>query len=131
MIRKPIQIKPKPVRVQSGWRVIDGRRIYFRSRWEYLYALFLQWQKDQRLILDWEHEPETFWFESIKRGVRSYMPDFLVYLPSGERYWVEVKGYMDKKSITKISRFKKFYPSLTLIVVGKEWFERRLIKAPE
>ena len=56
---------------KAGWREIAGRRIYFRSRWEANYARYLQWLKDRGEIVDWEYEPETFWFEKIKRGVRS------------------------------------------------------------
>lgn len=130
-IGRPIQIKPKPVRVQSGWRVIDGRRIYFRSRWEYLYALYLQWQKEQRLILDWQHEPKTFWFEEIKRGIRSYLPDFSVVTAQGDTIWYEVKGFMDPRSKTKLARFKRYYPKEKIVVIGKEWFDRRLIRAPQ
>jgi len=96
-----------------------------------MYAVYLQWQKDQKLIAGWEYEPKTFWFEGIKRGVCSYKPDFRIVKNSGEEYWVEVKGYMDAKSKTKIARFKRFYPQLSLMVIGKEWFERRQIKMPE
>lgn len=132
-VRKPlkIQVKKPTARIFSaaaGWRIIDGRKIYFRSRWEYVYAVYLQWQKDEKIITDWQYEPETFWFENIKRGVRSYKPDFAVYLPSAERYWVEVKGFMDARSKTKLARFKRYYPQEKLIVIGKEWFERRSIR---
>ena len=82
----------------------------------------LQFLKDQKVIQEWEHEPKTFWFEAIKRGVRSYMPDFKITEKEGTHYWVEVKGYMDARSHTKIKRFAKYYPEERLIVIGKEWF---------
>lgn len=75
-------------------------------------------------IANWEHEPKTFWFEQIKRGVRSYKPDFLVTKIDGTTYWVEVKGFMDAKSKTKIKRFNKYYPLETLIVVEADWFRK-------
>jgi formylmethanofuran dehydrogenase subunit A len=51
------------------------------------------------------------------------MPDFLVTKTDGTTYWVEVKGYMDAKSLTKIKRFKKYYPLETLVVVDADWFK--------
>jgi hypothetical protein len=57
--------------------------------------------------IKWEFEPKTFYFEDIKRGCVSYTPDF--YLPEEDK-WVEVKGWMDSKSKTKIKRFKKYFP---------------------
>lgn len=70
------------------------------------------------------HEPNTFWFEGIKRGVVSYLPDFLVLENDGKSYYVEVKGYMDAKSKTKIKRFAKYYPKERLIVIDSKWFKR-------
>jgi len=112
---------PKATSSQK-WHEIAGRKIFFRSNWEYQYALQLQFLKDQKVIQEWEHEPKTFWFEAIKRGVRSYMPDFKITEKEGTHYWVEVKGYMDARSHTKIKRFAKYYPEERLIVIGKEWF---------
>ena len=113
----------------QAWHEIDGKKIFFRSNWEYEYALFLQWLKEQKQIEDWEHEPQTFWFEKIKRGVRSYMPDFKVTENDGSHYWVEVKGYMDARSQTKLKRFERYYPAERLILIDKEWFERNRSKA--
>jgi hypothetical protein len=76
--------------------------------------------KEQKIILEWDYEPQTFWFDSIRRGTRSYLPDFKVYRPDGTHYWLEVKGYMDQKSKTKIKRFKKYYPQEELIIIDKE-----------
>lgn len=76
------------------------------------------------IIKTWEHEPQIFWFNEIKRGTRSYLPDFKVTLSDGSHYWVEVKGYFDSKSLTKIKRFHKYYPGEKLIVVSKEWFNK-------
>lgn len=106
----------------AGWREIEGKNIYFRSLWEIRYALYLQFLKNQNQIVDWEYEPQTFWFEAIKRGVRSYKPDFLVTNSDSSHHWVEVKGFMDNKSETKIKRFNKYYPGEKLVVVSKSWF---------
>jgi hypothetical protein len=65
---------------KSAWRTIGGVRKFFRSRWEANYARYLEFQKQHGLILGWQHEPETFWFEGVKRGTCSYLPDFKVTL---------------------------------------------------
>jgi len=118
--------KSRVYRSIQGWKTIGGRKIYFRSNWEVKFAKYLQWLKEQNQIKEWEHEPETFWFEKIKRGVRSYMPDFKVTRLDDTHYWVEVKGYMDKKSHTKIKRFGLYYPKEQLVIVNEEWFKNNL-----
>lgn len=109
-------------RSSSGWREIGGQRKYFRSMWEANYARYLQYLKKMGHIKNWEHEPQTFWFHAIKRGTITYLPDFKITRNDDTHYWVEVKGYMDSKSQTKIKRFKKYYPDEILEVKGKKWF---------
>lgn len=117
-------------RAKQGWREIAGKKTYFRSEWEFKFAKYLQSLKDRKEIKDWHHEPETFWFEEIRRGTRSYLPDFKVIRPDDSWYWVEVKGYMDRKSLTKIKRFKKYYPQEKLLVVNDQWFKLYNDKIP-
>lgn len=111
-----------------GWREIGGKRVYFRSGWEMKYAYYLEWQKKFRIIKDWEHEPKTFWFEGIKRGCVTYLPDFKVTFLDGTHEWIEVKGYMDAKSKTKIKRFAKYYPQERLRIVDAAWFAKNRSK---
>lgn len=108
----------------AGWRQIGQQKKYFRSLWEANYAFYLQWLQDRRDIILWEHEPETFWFENIKRGVRSYLPDFRILNNDGSTHYVEVKGYWDAKSITKVRRFNKYYPDHKLILIDSAWFRK-------
>jgi hypothetical protein len=107
-----------------GWHNVGSKKAYFRSNWEYRYACYLEFLKICGVITEWLHEPQTFWFEKIKRGTRSYLPDFKVIRPNGSHYWVEVKGYFDRKSLTKIKRFKKYFPQEELIIVDKDWFTK-------
>ncbi len=109
-------------RSKADWRIIENRRIYFRSKWEANYARFLSFMKQHNQIKEWEHEPETFWFEKIRRGVRSYLPDFKVTNLDGSHYWVEVKGYLDSRSLTKLKRLAKYYPEEKLQLIQKDWF---------
>ena len=118
-------------RAKSGWLTLGGQRLFARSRWEANYARYLQWQLDHALISAWEHEPQTFWFAGIKRGVCSYLPDFRVTHLDGRVEYHEVKGWMDAKSKTKIKRFAKYHPKETLRVFGAPWFRdanRKLAK---
>jgi hypothetical protein len=112
--------KRSKTKYKAGWHEIGDKRIYLRSSWEVSYAQHLEALKTQGYIMDWRYEPKTFWFESIKRGVRSYKPDFQVIRPGGDHYWVEIKGHMDSKSLTKIKRFRKYYPDEELIVITSD-----------
>src|SRR5579863_1380605 len=110
-------------KIVQEWRKVGGRDIYFRSGWEWKYAIYLQWQKENGHIKNWAYEPKTFWFEEIKRGVRSYLPDFWVqpiqkegHPIENQGYYVEVKGHYDARSLTKIKRFRKYYPQEKLIL---------------
>ncbi|MEK6882949.1 MAG: DUF1064 domain-containing protein, partial [Nanoarchaeota archaeon] len=116
----------RPFRSKRGWREIGDERIYFRSEWEVRVARHLQFLKEKKQILDWKYEPQTFWFEEIKRGCRSYLPDFKVTENNGDHYWIEVKGYMDSKSKTKLKRFAKYYPQERLKVLEKDWFLKNI-----
>jgi hypothetical protein len=99
----------------AGYREDIGGQ-YFRSAWEANYARYLTFTGTR-----WEYEKQTFWFEKIRRGVRSYTPDF--YLPA-QKVFHEVKGWMDKKSATKLKRMRIYYPSETVHVIGREFFKQ-------
>ena len=109
---------------KQDWAEIGGKRNFYRSRWEYRYALYLQLLKEQKHILEWEHEPTTFYFDGIKRGTNNYRPDFMVTFPSGKQEYFEVKGYETPKDRTKYKRMKKYHPEVVLNVVGAEWFRK-------
>ena len=104
-------------RGKAGWREIGGRRIYFRSMWEANYARLLELDKQQGRIAEWEHEPETFWFEGIRRGCVSYLPDFRVTKRDGSFEYHEVKGWMDNKSKTKLKRMAKYHPRVVIKLI--------------
>lgn len=110
-------------RTKGGTRADIGP-IHFRSSWEANYARYLNLLLKLKVIEAWEYEPETFWFLKIMRGVRSYRPDFLVqYKGEAKPVYVEVKGWMDPKSKTKIARFKKYYPQHKLEVVDQKQYK--------
>lgn len=102
---------------------LGGKRFYAKSAWESNYAHYLHFLKGRGEIGDWEYEPRTFWFDKIRRGVRSYLPDFRVTLQNGVVQWHEVKGWLDSKSKTKLKRMTKYHPSETVILIGESWFK--------
>jgi len=103
--------------VQRGDYDINGTTMYFRSKWEANYALFLDFLIDHKEIVKWEFEPDTFVFEKIQFGTRSYTPDFKVFNNNGTISYHEVKGYMDSKSKTKLKRMKRYYPKIEVILI--------------
>lgn len=107
---------------QASWQEVGGKKCYFRSKWEYRYALYLELQKKYGHIKDWEHEPHTFYFEGIKRGTNNYKPDFKVVFPNDKEIWYEVKGYVDAKTFTKVQRMKKYHPNIILKIIDELWF---------
>lgn len=105
-------------RLTSGGNVYSrsrrGRRAdlggsFFRSAWEANVARWLTFHGRK-----WLYEPKTFWFETVRRGARSYTPDF--FLPDENRY-IEVKGWMDAKSRTKLKRMAKYFPDVQIEVI--------------
>ena len=117
----------KDTAYQQFWAIVgDKEPMYFRSSWEFYYAVFLEKLKQEKKIIDWIHEPLCFWFDSIKRGTRSYLPDFRITHLNGTQEYVETKGYMDSASKTKIKRMAIYYPEIKLRVVEKEWFKQNL-----
>lgn len=110
--------RPRPETTwKAGWREIGGVKKYYRSKWEANYARVLEFQRKQGLITSWLHEPETFWFEKIRRGTRSYLPDFKVTYPDGHIEYHEVKGWYDDRSKTKVKRMAKYYPEVKLRMI--------------
>lgn len=95
---------------KTGKREDLGNR-FFRSAWEANFARILN-----HVGIEWEYEPKTFDFKDITRGTVNYTPDF--YLPEFGK-WIEIKGWMDKKSKLKIDRFRKRYPdeAANLIII--------------
>ena len=111
-------------RTGGGWRVVGGQRAFFRSRWEANYARWLEVLRSAGKIRSWEHEPETFWFDGIRRGTCSYLPDFRVTRPDGSVEYHEVKGQMTARSRTAIKRMAKYHPTVRLLVIDAAQYRR-------
>jgi hypothetical protein len=110
-------------RTKKGWWENGEKKYYMLSKWEMNYAWYLEFLISKGEIKSWEYEVDTFWFEKIKRGVRSYTPDFKVVINSGSIEYHEVKGWMDDKSKTKIKRMAIYHPKVILKVVGEKEYK--------
>lgn len=117
----------KPYTRAKGGRRPDLGDIHFRSSWEANYARYLNLLKRMGVVEWWEFEPETFWFDGIRRGVMSYLPDFKVkYKGDPILEYVEIKGWVQKKDGTKWKRMKKYHPHIKLTVIkAKEYYAIR------
>ena len=107
----------------AGGRRADLGETYYRSSWEANYARYLNFLVLRGEISHWEYEPQTFIFEAIRLGVRSYTPDFKVWFLDGRSEWHEVKGWLDPKSKTKLARMARYFPDEKVIVLGEGWFK--------
>lgn len=114
---------------KSYTRAKGGKRpdlgdTHFRSSWEANYARYLNLLIRLGVVTSWEFEPQTFWFDGIKRGVCSYRPDFrVIYKNDLTPEWVELKGWVQAKDRTKWRRMKKYHPTVKLVVIAaKEYY---------
>lgn len=105
--------------IKRGYYNINGKEMFFRSKWEANYGLYLNFLIKQKQIKKWTYEKNVFIFKNIKFGTRSYRPDFKIYNIDGSIEYHEVKGYMTSKSKTKIKRMAKYYPDIKLIIIDK------------
>lgn len=110
-------------RTHKGWLELGNKKYFFRSQWEMNYARYLNWLMEKKEIKNWEYEVDTFWFEKIKRGVRSYTPDFKVFENNGKVVYHEVKGWMDQKSKTKLDRMKRYYPEIEILLIDEPQYK--------
>lgn len=108
--------------VQRGDYECSKGTVYFRSKWEANYALFLDFLVKNGDIEKWEYEVDMFVFEEIRFGTRSYRPDFKVFTNDGLFEYHEVKGHMNSQSKTKLKRMEKYYPEVKIVLVDQPYY---------
>jgi hypothetical protein len=112
--------------VQRGTYECSKGSMYFRSKWEANYALYLDFLTKNGDIKGWEYEVDTFEFEKIRHGTTRYTPDFKVM--DGDTVYHEVKGYLDARSKTKLKRMAKYFPHVKLVLIEKKQYSEILKK---
>jgi len=106
--------------VEKVTREVGGKTCTFRSKLKYRWAVWLQLQKEQGLILEWWYEDEVLELESRKfRDPIRYIPDFTIQTESGYEF-AETKGWFTSKSATKMKLAATQYENpITLIFAAK------------
>lgn len=99
------------------------RWYWIRSRWEVNIMCYLEYLQNIGEIKEWEYETETFYFDGIKRGTNNYKPDFPVTNNDDQKEYWEVKGFMDKKSATKLKRMAKYHPAIKMVLVDQKRYQ--------
>lgn len=122
--KRPKNFNGYCVQTKQGWIEFPcGKRYHMLSSWERNIARYFDFLKLKGAITEWLYEPKRFVFENIKFGTRTYLPDFLIKNTDGSEYYVEVKGYMDKKSLTKLKRMKKYFPEIKIRLIQKPEYQ--------
>lgn len=103
--------------IKRGYYETSKGSIFFRSKWEANYALYLDFLVKQRNIKNWEYEEDVFIFEDIKLGTKSYRPDFKIFNNDNTIEYHEIKGYLDGRSKIKLRRMAKYYPEIELVLI--------------
>lgn len=120
---RPFMMNTMEGRFQSGDYENSKGTMYFRSKWEANYALYLDFLVKNRQIAEWEYEAQYFEFDKIRHGTTRYLPDFKVTLLNGKFEYHEVKGYMDSRSKTKLKRMAKYHPEIKLILIDGDAYK--------
>lgn len=108
---------------------INHKDYHFKSSWEYEFALILERIKNEGFILSWSYEPIRFIFEDVKQGIRSYLPDFVVFNKKGESIFFEVKGWKMENGMKRIEMFKERYPNIKLYVIDEREYKKVISEA--
>lgn len=105
---------------KQGWRKIENKTYFFRSKWEANYAKYLNFLKNKEIIKNWEFEPRTFVFSN---GINSYLPDFRILTNKNNIEYHEVKGWFDERSKRNIDFMKKEYPDIILKIIDEKTYK--------
>lgn len=96
----------------------DLNNIYFRSMWEANYARYLNIINEFGYIKSWSYENKIFPLYADHMP-RTYCPDFEVVLSDNSIEFHEVKGFMDERSLIKLTAMEALHPEVCVRVIGK------------
>lgn len=110
---------------KARWRKIGDKKIFLRSRWEANYARYLEYLKQNKRIIDWDYETQTFLFKNGREDrCFAYVPDFEILTKSRDVVFHEVKGWYDERSRIKIKKMRQEYPSITLKLIRERQYKK-------
>jgi len=103
--------------------------ISFRSKMEANLYRYFQWLKQNDIIKNVVYETKDNNFEFPKKhGTTQYKLDFKITRLDNTVYFVEAKGYMDRKSKTKLKLMEKYYPNIEVQVINKRTYNQIIKK---
>lgn len=105
---------------------INEKEYVFKSSWEVEIAQRLQELFEHSLIQNWDYETKHFDFTDIKRGTRSYCPDFEITLNNGSNLYIEVKGWKMPNAMKRIEMFRERYPDVKFYLIDEKEYEKVL-----
>lgn len=97
---------------EIGFREDLGHKV--KSTWEANYCRILKY-----LNIKYDYEPDSF---KLSNG-KTYTPDFKI----SDSIYIEIKGYFNEISKTKVKMFKEEYPNIKLIIINEQKY-KNLIK---
>jgi len=104
----------------NGRRFVSQKlQMTFRSNWEIELAEIMT-----ELGIAFEYEPKRFYF---RKEHESYLPDF--FLPD-YNCWIEVKGYMDKRSLRRCKLFKQYFRGKVAFFLFEKEERELTLKSP-
>ena len=117
-------------------KMIGGKEYRFRSKFEYRWALYLQFLKEHGKIQAWDFESTRFIFDGVENRPREYTPDFEITDYDGSCYFQECKGHHDSQTNSKFRRIHEHFPDEVMELVllripksGTKGVNRRRIAA--
>lgn len=116
---------------RKGKRKIGGREIFCHSAYEANFCRYLQSLKERKEIKDFIRNTTAYHFSKpVKvRGlvIKSYIPDFQIFLPNNQVLYYEVKGWENEKFVKQMEQFNFDWGSVVnLTIFGKDWFRKNL-----
>lgn len=115
------QVKAKKYPVQ-----IAGKEYNFRTRWEAIYARFLNVLQIGETIESWQYRPEPFSFSNKWENSKdTFQPTFRLTKKTGEIKYLYVNYQVSEAMYDKIKRFLKYYPDYRskLQIIDKQFFD--------
>lgn len=105
---------------------IGGKNYIFKSSWEVEIARNLQRLYEESAISEWNYENKHFVFEDVKRGIRSFCPDFEVIKRNGDKLYIEVKGWKMPSAMKRIKMFRERYYDVEFYLLDEKEYGKIL-----
>lgn len=97
--------------------------------WEANYARYLNWLIERGEIFSWSYESKEWQFP-VKRGTRFYKCDFEIVDTEGSDPWyVEIKGFLNEKDVTALTRMAKYFPEVVIVLLDKSKYQEIVAEA--